>query len=319
MYSFGIIMDSIEKINPETDSTISITSALQEKCNIEYIKPGTIHLYKNKVFAKSSKLKIYKNKNKFFQLKRFRLLDLSKLDAIFFRIDPPVNDYYIQLTYLLDYLEENGVMVINSPQSIRDFNEKLLGSKLTQNQVPTLMTSNKSLIMNFIKTHKKVVIKPLNMMGGKDIYLINELDKNKSDIIKKSTTNYSKNIIVQKYLKEVKNGDTRILIYNGKVYKKVLVRYPPKNDLKANLVYGGKYIVKNINNKHLSHLKNVAIFLKSQRVYFAGVDMIGDNITEINITSPTGVKQIESKNIGLSKLIADEFIMLLDRYYNDKA
>ena len=156
------------------------------------------------------------------------------------------------------------------------------------------------------------------MMGGKDIYLINELDKNKSDIIKTSTANYSKNIIVQKYLKEVKNGDTRILIYNGKVYEKVLVRYPPKNDFKANLVYGGKYMVKNINNKYLSHLRDVAIFLKSQRIYFAGVDMIGDNITEINITSPTGVKQIESKNPGLSKLIADEFIMLLERYYNDK-
>ena len=311
-------MDSIENINPETDSTISITSALQKKCNIEYIKPGTIHLYNNKVFAKSSKLKIYKNKKNFFQLKKFRLLDLSKLDAIFFRIDPPVNDYYIHLTYLLDYLEENGVMVINSPQSIRDFNEKLLGSKLTPHQVPTLMTSNKSLIMNFIKTNKKVVIKPMNMMGGKEIYLISELDKNKSDIIKASTDNYSKNIIVQKYLKEIKNGDTRILIYNGKVYEKVLVRYPPKNDFKANLMYGGKYIVKNINKKNLSHLKDVAIFLKSLRIYFAGVDMIGDNITEINITSPTGVKQIESKNPGLSKLIADEFIMLLERYYNDK-
>ncbi len=316
MYSFGVIMNSIETINPETDSTIAIISALQKKCNIEYIKPGTMHLINNKVLAKSSKLKVYKNKRDYFELKRTRLLDLSKLDAIFFRLDPPVNNYYIQLTYLLDYLEQNRVMVINSPQSIRDFNEKLLGNKLTQYHVPTLMSSDKSLIMSFIKSNKKVVIKPMNMMGGKEIYLINESDKNKVEIIKSSTNNYNRNIIIQKYLKEIEKGDTRIIIYNGKVHENVLVRYPPKKDFRANLAYGGKYLVKKINTKYLPHLKEIAVFLKCQRIYFAGVDMIGDYITEINITSPTGVRQIDNKNIGLNKLIADEFIKLLEKYYN---
>ena len=318
MYSFGIIMDPIENINPKEDSTFSMILALQKKNNIEYIVPNTMHLINQKVFAKVKKLHVFKRKNKFFMLSKSRLMDLSKLDCILFRKDPPVNEKYISMTHMLDYLEQDGVLIINSPQSIRDFNEKLLGNNLTNHYVPTLVSSNQGIIINFVKKYKQVVVKPLNLMGGQDIIKLSYQDKSLSRKLNAITEDSGKLVMVQKYLSQIKNGDTRILITNGIVHEDVLVRYPPKNDFRANLSYGGAFEVKKIKSKHLSHLQDIGVFLKNNRIYFAGVDMIGDYITEINITSPTGIQQIEKKDKYLSSKISKEFIKIVEQYYDDK-
>ena len=293
MYSFGIIMDPIENINPKEDSTFLMILALQKKNNIEYIVPNTMHLINQKIFAKVKKLHVFKRKNNFFMMSKYILMDLSKLDCILFRKDPPVNEKYINMTHMLDYLEQDGVLIINSPQSIRDFNEKLLGNNLTNHYVPTLVSSNQGIIINFVKKYKQVVVKPLNLMGGRDIIKLSYQDKSLSRKLNAITEDSGKLVMVQKYLSQIKNGDTRILITNGIVHEDVLVRYPPKNDFRANLSYGGAFEVKKIKSKHLSHLQDIGVFLKNNRIYFAGVDMIGDYITEINITSPTGIQQIE--------------------------
>ena len=318
MYSFGIIMDPIEDINPKEDSTFAIITALQKNHNIEYIIPDTIHLINQDVFAKTKKLKTFKRKKDFCKLSRSTLMNLSKLDCILFRKDPPVDEKYIQITHMLDYLEKHGVLIINSPQSLRDYNEKLLGNNLTKFSLPTLVSSNQEAIVNFVQKYKKVVIKPLNLMGGKDISLLSHKEKDLLTSIKTMTNNSQRFMMIQKYLKEIKNGDTRILMTNGIVHENVLVRYPPKNDFRANLSYGGKFKVQKINHKHLSHLKDIAIYLKNNRIYFAGVDMIGNYITEINITSPTGIQQIELKDKNLSSSIANQFIKIVEQYYDDK-
>ena len=318
MYSFGIIMDPIEDINPKEDSTFSIITALQKNHDIEYIVPDTIHLINQNVFAKTKKLKTFKREKNFYKLSRSKLINLSKLDCILFRKDPPVDEKYMQTTYMLDYLEKNGVLIINSPQSLRDYNEKLLGNNLTKLNLPTLVSSNQKTIVNFIKKYKNVVIKPLNLMGGKEISLLSLKDKDLLTSIKTMTNDSQRFIMIQKYLKEIKDGDTRILMTNGIVHENVLVRYPPKNDFRANLSYGGKFKVKKINYKHLDHLKDIAIYLKNNRIYFAGVDMIGDYVTEINITSPTGIQQIELKDKNLSSLIANQFIKIVEQHYDDK-
>ena len=318
MYSFGIIMDPIEDINPKEDSTFSIITALQKNHDIEYIIPDTIHLINQDVFAKTKKLKTFKRKKDFYKLSRSTLMNLSKLDCILFRKDPPVDEKYIQITHMLDYLEKNGVLIINSPQSLRDYNEKLLGNNLTKFNLPTLVSSNQEAIVNFVQKYKKVVIKPLNLMGGKEISLLSHKEKNLLTSIKTMTNNSQRFMMIQKYLKEIKNGDTRILMTNGIVHENVLVRYPPKNDFRANLSYGGKFKVQKINHKHLNHLKDIAIYLKNNRIYFAGVDMIGDYVTEINITSPTGIQQIELKDKNLSSLIANQFIKIVEQHYDDK-
>lgn len=318
MYSFGIIMDPIESIDPKEDSTFAIINALQKKSYVEYIIPDSIHMRNREVYAKIKRLHTSKRKNNFFMLSKSKLINLSKLNCILFRKDPPVNEKYIHLTHILDYLELNGVLVINSPQSIRDFNEKILGINLTNLHVPTLISSDKKIIEAFVKDNKEVVMKPLNLMGGKDIIKISLKDKNLLTKIEDMTMSSKRMIMVQRFLRQITKGDTRILITNGIVHEKVLVRYPPKNDFRANLSHGGIYKIKNINPKHLENLRDIGVFLKNNRIYFAGVDMIGDYITEINITSPTGIQQIEKKDKGLSLRIAKEFIKLVEKHYDVK-
>ena len=317
MLKFGVIMDSIESINPKKDTTFSLISALQKRCQVEYIFPRTMHLIDDKVKAKASKIKVFKNKANYYQLSGKRLVDLNSFNAILFRVDPPVDIDYIQLTYLLDQVEKNGTLLINSPQSLRDFNEKILGINLSYKKVPTIITSNIKIIKEFIKKNKKIVIKPLNFMGGKDIYLIPNKNIDVDMLLNDLTQGEKKLIVSQKYLSKIKNGDSRIIIYNGIVHEKVLVRFPPKNDFRANLSFGGKYVIRNLPAKHKKYLYEIAEFLKMNRIYLAGVDMIGDFITEINITSPTGIQEIERecKN-NLSIDIANQFINIAQSFYN---
>ena len=316
MYSFGIIMDPIQNIDITKDSTIAIIESLQKSSKIFYIIPGTLHINNKKVYGELGRLKIDSKKQKFYEVSSPRLEELTELDCVLFRLDPPVDEYYIQLTYILDHLESQGVLIINSPQSLRDFNEKILGNILSNKQIPTIITSNKSHIMDFLKKHKKIVLKPMNLMAGKGIISLSYNDG--TDFLAEELNDPRKYVICQKFINEIINGDTRILITNGVVHEDVLVRYPPKNDFRSNLSYGGKYEVKEINKKYLNYLKEVAEYLKYNRIYFAGVDMIGDYITEINITSPTGIKQIEEKNKRISDEIASEFIKIIQNYYEGK-
>ena len=318
MYSFGIIMNPIETTNMSTDSTVAIVEALQKNSKVYYIFPDTICIDDQKVYGKVALLSINRNKVPFYKVINPSQKDLSKLDCILFRLDPPVNEYYIQLTHILDKLESAGVLVINSPQSLRDFNEKMLGECLTNKSIPTLITSNKNYIRKFLKKHKKIVIKPINMMGGRDIISLSLNNKGNEKLIDEALSSQDNYVVCQKFINEIIHGDTRILITNGIVHEDVLVRFPPKNDFRANLSFGGKYKVKKINKKYLSHLKEVAIYLKHNRIYFAGIDMIGDHITEINITSPTGIKQIEEKNKKISLEVASQFIDIVKKYYDKK-
>ena len=152
-------------------------------------------------------------------------------------------------------------------------------------------------------------------MAGKGIISLTHGNKDNHDLLNEMLSGSKKYVICQKFITDIKKGDTRILVANGKVYEDVLVRYPPKNDFRSNLSYGGKYKVKKINPKHLDYLNEVAIYLKYNRLYFAGIDMIGDYITEINITSPTGIKQIEEKNKRISNDIASQFINIIKSHY----
>jgi len=316
MYSFGIIMDPIQNIDITKDSTIAIIESLQKSSKIFYVIPKSLHINNKKVYGKLGRLKIDSKKKEFYEVSSPYLKELTELDCILFRLDPPVDEYYIQLTYLLDHLESQGVLIINSPQSLRDFNEKILGNTLSNKQIPTIITSNKNDIIDFLKKYKKIVLKPMNLMAGKGIISLSCNDD--TDFLAQEFDESRQYVICQKFINEITYGDTRILITNGIVHEDVLVRYPPINDFRSNLSYGGKYEVKKINNKYLNHLKEVAQYLKYNRIYFAGVDMIGDYITEINITSPTGIKQIEEKNKRISDEIASEFIKIIQNYYEGK-
>ncbi len=319
MLNFGIIMDSIEHINPETDSTFSIAHSLQKKAKIIYIHSNTIYLSKNSVYAKTSELKVYKNKKKFYKLNKSKKIDLNKLHCIIFRTDPPVDENYIYTTYLLDIVEKKGTLVLNSPQSLRDFNEKIIGMKFNKNNLPTIISRNIKQIKTFVKQYKKVVVKPLNMMAGEGIKLLKYTDTNLMEKINEIIENEVKFVIVQKFLDVSKKGDKRIIVYNGNICKKIITRYPPKDDFRANLRYGGKFKISTLPKKYITHLDEIAAYLKAHRIFLAGIDMIGNCITEINITSPTGIQQIDNNTkLNLSDDICKELLELTKSYHDNK-
>ena len=244
-------------------------------------------------------------------MKKKRKVNLNKLDCILFRIDPPVDSKYISQLQLFRELEYQNTLVLNSPESLLRFNEKVLGCQLSQSKLPTIITGDETKIESFLEQHNVIVLKPMNLMAGKGIIKVKKTNSS-SELIREHIKK-NKVIMAQKFVDEITKGDNRIIIYNGIIEKNVLTRMPPKGDFIANLANGGSFKITKVKKKYLFNLETVASFLKYHGIFFAGVDMIGDYITEINITSPTGVQNIKN---GLSLKIANQLIKKIEEYYN---
>ncbi len=303
-------MDPIESINFKSDSTISIIKSLQKKADVKLIDPQSIYSSSNNIYGSICNIKVGSLKRNEYVTNRKSTINLNKLDCIFFRKDPPVNHEYITLLQMLKELEYQNTLVLNSPSSLLHFNEKILGYRLSKPKVPTIIGNNFKNIKKLLSEYGEIVLKPINLMAGNGIIKVH--DKKGSDATIKDYIKKYKMIIAQKYLKNIKNGDNRIIIYNGILEKNVLTRYPPENDFRANLACGGSYEIKQINSKYVPLLEEVASFLKYHGIFFAGIDMIGEYITEINITSPTGVQEIGN---NLSSKIARQLLVCVNDYY----
>ena len=318
MFNIAVITDPIECLFKETDTTLGIINILQKNNKIFYIDTTTIQINNHNVFGNVQELTLNLHNKKYFHLKNKKKINLNKMHCIFFRKDPPVDEHYIALTYMLDILEKQKTLIINSSQSLRDYNEKLLGGLLSTYKLPTIVSSNIDQMKKFINEHKNVVVKPLNMMRGENIQKISHND---NDYKKKifSVQNYNEKcyVLIQKYLNIHKYGDKRIIIYNGIVYENALVRFPPKDDFRANLANGGKYQIKKIEKKYIPHLEDIASYLVSKRIYLAGIDMIHKFITEINITSPTGLMHLQQKDKNIFEKIAHQFISVITHYHDE--
>ena len=303
-------MDPLKQVDFSRDSTVSIIYSLKNKADIKLIHDDSLICDSSNIFGVISNLKINSLSKADYTLTKSRRINLNKLDCILFRKDPPVDHKYIAELQIFRELQYQKTLVLNSPESLIRFNEKILGCVLSDTKLPTIVSCNKKAIRSFLDLHNCVVLKPINLMGGRGIIKLTK-SKDAIEVIDQYIKNY-KVIIAQKYLSEIKNGDNRIIIYNGKIEENVLTRYPPKGDFIANLANGGEFKITKIKKKFLPKLKHIASFLKYHGIFFAGVDMIGDHITEINITSPTGVQQIKK---GLSRRIATELLKEINNYY----
>ena len=303
MFVIGILMDSIESIDFRSDSTISIIKCLQNKSNIKLIDPKSIYQESNIINGIVYDVQINSIRKSEYEFTKRKNINLNKLDCILFRKDPPVDNHYISLLQIIKQLEYQNTLILNSPDSLIRFNEKILGYELSNPKVPTIIGSSLKKIKALLDTHKEIVLKPMNMMAGKGII---RLKQNKGSIkkINEYLEKY-KIIIAQKFLREIKDGDNRIIIYDGIIHDKVMTRYPSKGDFRSNLACGGSYKIQEINKSYLPLLADIASFLKYHGIFFAGIDMIGKYITEINITSPTGLQQIGK---GLSNKISNKLL-----------
>ena len=291
----GMVMDPIGSIDFKKDSSLQILLEAQSRGHdIYYMEPSSLFLKDSGAFALAQSVFVKDNSEGWYELSETSEIKLSSLDMILMRQDPPFNTNYIYNTYVLEEAERNGVVVINKPSSLRDCNEKVFATQFPQCCTPFLVTSSYKLIKEFIETHSDTVIKPLDGMGGSSVFRVKRYDLN-INVILETITNYSvTKVMVQKYIPEIKEGDKRILLVDGHPMQAAIARVPAEGEFRGNLAAGAKAVVKSLTAKDKWICDQVKPHLERLGLVLVGLDIIGEYLTEINITSPTCFKEYKN-------------------------
>ena len=309
----GILMDDISSIKPNKDSSFAMMLEAQKRGWEIYTFDSPDMFYSDGLVNADSKKTIVKDSAiNWFSSENSQVINLDSLDVIFMRKDPPFNMDYIYATYLLEQVESKGTLVLNKPSSLRDANEKLFALNFPDFIPKTLVSSKISKLNNFINEIKTVVVKPLDGMGGIDIFKLSKGDKNINETLKKITKNQSRYIMAQEFLPEIKDGDKRILLINGKPVDYALARLPAKGGFKGNLAAGAIGVGQPLSERDRYLCAQISPMLIEKELVFVGLDVIGDYITEINVTSPTCIRELDKQfGINISSTLLDEVEKML--------
>ena len=304
----GVLMDDISSIKPHKDSTFAMMLEAQERNWDIYTFDSPDMFYSDgKVIAHSKKTIVNDSGTNWHSCEDAKALSLDSLDVVFMRKDPPFDMDYIYATYLLEQLESDGILVVNKPSSLRDANEKLFALNFPECIPKTLVSSSIEQLNTFISDTQTVVVKPLDGMGGTDIYKLSKGDQNIDAVLNKITNNQSRYIMAQEFLPEIKDGDKRILLINGKPVDYALARLPAKGSFKGNLAAGAKGVGQPLSERDRYLCSQIAPMLIEKELIFVGLDVIGDYITEINVTSPTCIRELDKQfAINISATLLDE-------------
>lgn len=308
-YKLGIVMDPISAIDPKKDSSLAmLIEAAKRDYEIYYMEQKDLKLIDGCATAQATIIEIFDDQKKWYKSKSNVSIDLKELNIILMRKDPPFDMEYIYTTYVLDKAEEDGVLIVNKPQSLRDMNEKVYTAWFPECTPSTLISRSMAEIKLFLKQHKKIVVKPLDGMGGKSIFVVDENDGN-ANVIIETLTNYGTcSAMAQVFIPEIKDGDKRILLIDGKPVPYALARIPSKDDNRGNLVMGAVGEGRELTERDKLICSKISETLKKKGILFCGIDVIGDYLTEINSTSPTGIKELDS--IYNLNIASDLFDML---------
>lgn len=305
--SLGIVMDPIQSINYLKDTSLSILLAAQKQgYRLFYIEQKDLFLENGLPFAEVRPLRVFDNADCWYELDSRSAVPLNELDVVLMRKDPPFDSEFIYSTYILEAAEKRGTLVINKPQSLRDCNEKVFATEFPQCTPPLLVSRSLKRLKDFLQEHQDVVYKPLDGMGGTSIFRVRAGDQNLNVILETLTKFGSETVMAQKYLPEISDGDKRVLIVDGEVIPFCLARIPSPNDFRGNLAAGGRGEVRPLTERDQWIAEQVAPVLVERGLLFVGLDIIGDYLTEINVTSPTCVQEIDrAQNTAIGdKLIA---------------
>lgn len=291
----GIVMDPISKVKVAKDSSMAMMLEAQNRgYEIYYMEMKDLYLDRGQGRANTQKIKVYDDTNHWYELSDQQDIALSQLDAILMRKDPPFDTEYIYATYILERAEVEGTLIVNKPQSLRDCNEKLFTAWFADLTPRTLVTRNDAQIRSFHKELKDIIIKPLDGMGGSSIFRIKEDDVNVGVIIETLTNHGQQYTMVQEYMPAIVDGDKRILIVNGEPMPYCLARIPAQGETRGNLAAGGRGVAQPLSPTDKLIAETIAPELKRRGLFFVGLDVIGDKVTEINVTSPTCIREIEA-------------------------
>ena len=292
---FGVVMDPIGSISFKKDSTLSILLEAQSRGHrLVYMEPSSLFLKEDGPHALSQKLKVKDDPENWFKLSENTITSLADLDLIIMRQDPPFDANYIYNTYVLEAAEREGVVVVNKPSSLRDCNEKVFATEFPQCCTPFLVTSNQELLRGFIDEHLDTVVKPLDGMGGSSIFRVRSLDPNVAVILENMTENGFTKVMIQKYIPEITEGDKRILLIDGSPMGGAVARVPAEGELRGNLAAGANAVAKSLTSKDRWICDQVGPRLKELGLTLVGLDVIGDYLTEINVTSPTCFREYKN-------------------------
>lgn len=303
----GVVMDPIGSINFKKDSTLAMLLEAQSRgWELYYMEQADLYMAHDSSRARMKQLRVFNDASGWYQLGEEEDASLSMLDAILMRKDPPFDMNYIYSTYLLENAEKNGTLIINKAQSLRDANEKLFTSHFPQCMPPTLVSARATLIKEFYAEHQDIILKPLDGMGGASVFRIKQGDSNLNVIIETLTEHGKKLIMAQRFIPEITQGDKRILLVNGVPVPYALARIPTKGETRGNLAAGGEGVGVELSERDYWICEQVAPVLKEKGLVFVGIDVIGDYLTEINVTSPTCIRELDAQyNLNISASLMD--------------
>lgn len=306
-------MDEITAINFEADSTFAVLFALQERGHqIFYYLPHDLSFFSSsgKLSALVKEIRLQKKKGDHVKVLAAHTRDLTEFDVILFRQDPPFDMNYLTTSYLLEKIKDK-VLIINNPTEIRNCPEKILVTDYPHLTPPTLLTKDLAVVREFQHTHKNIIIKPLYANGGEGVILIKENDPNLSSAFEMLSKFYHAPVVVQKFLPEVSAGDKRVILVNGKVAGAVN-RVAKTGEVRSNLHIGGSAAATELTKREQAICAELGPELKKRGLFFVGIDLIGEMLTEINVTSPTGINEINRlNNVRVDLLIAEEIEKLV--------
>ncbi|WOE30955.1 MULTISPECIES: glutathione synthase [unclassified Acinetobacter] len=306
-----VVMDPIEQVNLKKDSTMAMLWAASRRGHeLGYALQQDLYIDQGKAFALTAALQVFEDPAHYYALAERKKESLATYDVILMRKDPPFDMNFIYSTYILEQAEREGVWIINKPQSLRDCNEKLFATQFPELQVPTLVSSQHVLIREFIDQHQDVIVKPLDGMGGMGIFRLTATGANIGSTLEMLTQMGQQPIMAQRYIPEIVDGDKRILMINGEAVPYCLARIPQQGETRGNLAAGGRGEARPLTEKDQAIAAKIGPFLREKGLVFVGLDVIGDYVTEINVTSPTCIREIDAQ-FGTS--IADRLFDVLEQ------
>ena len=310
MTTIAFVIDPIETFNLEKNSTIAMMSAAQKRgWEMSVMQPQDLYVARGVAMAKTQSLQLTNNTPNWYVLGSTESITLGNLDYIFMRKDPPFDIDFVYSTYILELAQQQGAQVVNHPQSLRDANEKMFINWFPQCITETLVSANIMQLKDFLHEQQDIIVKPLDGMGGASIFRLQENSPNISVTLDLMTDFGKRLIMAQRYLPEIKQGDKRILLINGEPIPYALARIPADGETRANLAAGGAGKTVPLTERDHWLCQQIGAVLKYKGLHFVGLDVIGDYITEINVTSPTCIRQLnEQCGLDIAGILLDSLI-----------
>ncbi|MGW8309440.1 MAG: glutathione synthase [Thiogranum sp.] len=291
----GIVMDPVQSIKVYKDSSFAMLLAAQARgWQLLYMEQADLYLRDGRAFGYTRRLQVRDQPRDWFELDAPVDQPLGELDVILMRKDPPVDMEYLYTTYLLEQAERDGALVVNRPGALRNSNEKLLATRFPDCCVPTLVSRDSARLRAFLAEHGDVILKPLDAMGGASIFRVRQNDPNTSVILETLTDLGRRTIMAQTFIAEISAGDKRILMIDGEPVPYALARIPAAGETRGNLAAGGRGEGVELGARDRWICDRVAPQLRAAGLLFVGLDVIGDYLTEVNVTSPTCIRELDS-------------------------